>query len=58
MHCSHCENNVKNALSKLEGVENVVVNKTTSTVELSGSIDSSMIEKTIQSIGFIYDGEL
>jgi len=58
MHCSHCENNVKNALSKLEGIENVVVNRATSTVEVSGSVDSSAIEKIIKSIGFIYDGEL
>jgi Copper chaperone len=58
MKCSHCENNVKNSLMALQGIETAIPNKETSTVEVTGSvINPTEIEKAIKDIGFIYEGE-
>ena len=55
MSCSHCHNNVKNALLNIQGVETVIVDRITSTVEVSGTFIADEIEASIKKTGFIYE---
>ena len=54
MVCEGCENRVKNALSTIDGVDNVEANhKTgTDTVKLNKEIEKSIFEEKIDDLGF------
>lgn len=53
MHCSHCSESVKNALSKIEGVNHVEVDlkKNIAVVDVE-NVDDAILEDVIESIGF------
>lgn len=55
MSCSHCENTIKNAVGKLNGVENVLVDLNSKKVSVEydeGRISSDTIKLTIQDQGY------
>ncbi len=54
MVCGGCENRVQNAVSMIEGVEKVVANHTTGTVNITAeeSVDENTIKEKINDIGF------
>ena len=54
MVCGGCENRVKNALSQIEGVENVEANFETGNVRVNSdeNVTKEEIENTITHIGF------
>lgn len=54
MVCGGCENRVKNALSQIEGVENVEANFETGNVRVNSdeNVTKEEIENTITDIGF------
>lgn len=54
MVCEGCENRVKNALSTIEGIENVEANHKTGvvTVTCNKEIQISVIEEKLDDIGF------
>ncbi len=59
MTCSHCEASVTRNLLKVDGIDEVIANKNTSEVKISGEkIDLSEIEKVISEIGYDYKGEV
>ncbi len=59
MTCSHCEASVTRNLMKLEGIDEVVADKNTSEVKVSGkNIDIKKVEAVIEEIGYHYKGEI
>ncbi len=54
MVCEGCENRVKNALSTIDGVDNVEANHKTGivTVKLNKEIEKSIFEEKIDDLGF------
>ncbi|WP_027180514.1 heavy-metal-associated domain-containing protein [Maridesulfovibrio bastinii] len=54
MSCQHCAKSVTDALSKIDGISNVVVDleKKCATYEDSKDVDSEEIRKVISKIGF------
>ena len=54
MHCSGCENRIKNVLSDIEGVEDVKANYKDGvvTVNANESIDVSTLNEKIEDLGF------
>ncbi len=54
MHCSGCENRIKNVLSDIEGVEEVKANYQDGvvTVNANESIDVSTLNEKIEDLGF------
>ena len=54
MHCSGCENRIKNVLSDIEGVEEVKANYKDGvvTVNANESIDVSTLNEKIEDLGF------
>lgn len=54
MHCSGCENRIKNVLSDIEGVEEVKANYKDGivTVNANESIDISILNEKIEDLGF------
>jgi hypothetical protein len=57
MTCSHCEASVNRNLSKLDGIDEVVADKNTSQVKISGTkIDLSEIERIVTDLGYQYKG--
>jgi len=59
MTCSHCEASINNNLSKLTGIEEVIANKNTSSVKISGSIiDLAEIERVVTELGYQYKGSV
>ena len=54
MVCEGCENSVKNALSTIDGVDNVEANHKTGivTVKLNKEIEKSIFEEKIDDLGF------
>lgn len=54
MVCEGCENRVKNALSTIDGVDNVEANHKTGivTVKLNKEIEKSIFEEKIDNLGF------
>lgn len=54
MSCQHCAKSVTDALSKIDGISNVVVDlgKKCATYEDSTGVDPEVIRKTISKIGF------
>ena len=59
MVCNGCENRVKNALSTIEGVENVIAdhNKNEVKVTLKEEISKKILEEKIEDIGFEVEKE-
>jgi len=59
MTCSHCEASVTRNLMKLDGIDEVIADKNTSEVKISGKkIDLKAIEKVVDEIGYHYKGEI
>jgi len=57
MTCSHCEANVNRNLSKLDGIDEVVADKNSSQVKISGSkINLTEIERIVTDLGYRYKG--
>ena len=54
MHCSGCENRIKNVLSDIKGVEEVKANYKDGvvTVNANESIDVSTLNEKIEDLGF------
>ena len=54
MMCEGCENRIKNAVGKIEGVEDVVADHNEGTVKVTtkDEVDISKVEETISDIGF------
>jgi len=53
MHCGHCEAAVKEEISALPGVEEVVVDLDSKRVEVSGSdLDDAAIRAAIEEAGY------
>lgn len=54
MTCNHCVMHVKNALEEVEGVKKVLVNlkNKMATIELSSSIDESLLVKAVLQTGY------
>ena len=54
MVCNGCENRIQNALKIVGGVEQVIANYATGivTITLKEEIAESLLEKTIENIGF------
>ncbi|WP_163707910.1 SO_0444 family Cu/Zn efflux transporter [Mangrovibacterium lignilyticum] len=59
MTCSHCEASVTRNLLKIADIDEVIADKNTSEVKVSGKkIDLKEIEKVIEAIGYHYKGEI
>ena len=58
MHCEHCEQSVKDALLKIEGIEEVRPDRQTNTVELvlKNDVAENEIKQAIEDEGFVYKG--
>lgn len=57
MTCSHCEATVTRNLSKLEGIDEVIADRNTSQVRISGSqINLTEIEQIITDLGYQFKG--
>lgn len=54
MHCSGCENRVKNSLSLIDGIEDVNANHEDGTViiKLSEEVSLNEIKEAIEDLGF------
>ena len=54
MECNGCENRVINALKNIEGIESVSANHETGivTITLNKEIEQSLIEETIENLGY------
>ncbi len=52
MSCQHCVNSTKEALEKLPGVRDVVVNLDKGEASYSGDVDAKLVKETIEKIGF------
>lgn len=58
MTCNHCRQNVENGIKNIEGIERVNVDLSTGLVTISGkTIDLSIIQSTIEDLGYEYRGE-
>jgi copper chaperone CopZ len=55
MTCSHCEANVKRNLENLQGINNVVADRNTNAVKISGTkIDIQKIKETVNGLGYTF----
>lgn len=54
MHCGGCEKRIQNAVSDIDGVENVEASFEAGTVKvtLNKEVDTKVIAETIEDIGF------
>jgi len=53
MMCEGCENRIKNALSNIEGIKNIVANHKEGTVTITAvNIDIDKVKEKIEDIGF------
>lgn len=54
MHCEGCENRIKNSLSTIDGVVEVIANHNNGTVEIKANknIDEDNIREKIDDLGF------
>ena len=55
MVCNGCENRVKNALSNIEGIQEVIADykSGTVTIKANDNIDVNTIKEKIEDIGFV-----
>jgi copper chaperone CopZ len=57
MTCPHCEANVARNLTKLDGIDEVVADRSTAQVKISGSkINLDEIARTITELGYQFKG--
>ena len=52
MTCENCVKAVKEAMEKIPGIKNIVVNLEEGFAEYEGLIPKSLVEKAIEAIGF------
>lgn len=57
MTCNHCKNSVETNLSKLENIDEVIVNLENKTVLVTGSATADEIKKIVDGLGYSYKGE-
>jgi copper chaperone len=57
MSCQHCVGSVKEALEKIEGIENVVVDLDSGVAKFDGITVPENLENAITAIGFEVDSE-
>ncbi len=50
--CGGCMNSIKTALLKIDGVEEVVINKETDTIVLSGKAEREIIVDKLNDLGY------
>lgn len=59
MTCSHCEANVTRNLTKLDGIDEVVADRNTAQVKISGTkINLDEIEQVITGLGYQFKGSV
>ncbi len=59
MTCNHCKANVQNNLSSIEGIENIEIDLESGKVKMTGeSIDLDQVKNKVESIGYVYEGEV
>lgn len=59
MTCSHCEASIVRNLMNLEGIEEVVADKSTNLVKIRGSINNEIeVERVITGLGYLYKGKV
>ena len=52
MNCSHCAKNAENAIRKVEGIENVIVDFSSETATIEGTASDEDIIAAIEALGF------
>lgn len=52
MTCENCVKSVKEAMEKIPGIKNVIVNLEEGFAEYEGLIPKNLVEKAIEAIGF------
>ncbi len=52
MNCSHCAKNAENAIRKVEGIENVIVDLSSETATIEGTASDEDIIAAIEALGF------
>lgn len=50
--CGGCVSSIKNALSKIEGVESVNVEQASQTVNVEGPVEKSVLVQTLSDLGY------
>lgn len=50
--CNHCKKRILDALSNVNGIEQLEVNVSEKTVEVSGSADPDTIKKVLHNAGY------
>ena len=59
MACTHCEANISRNLSNLPGINEVIADKNTAQVKISGTkIDLAEIEHIITDLGYQFKGKV
>ena len=58
MTCSHCKNNVINALSRLQAVKNVTVDLNKGIAYVEGNPTEEEVKKAVEAIGFEFRGRV
>ena len=59
MTCPHCEASVTRSLTKLEGIDEVVADRNTAQVQISGTkINLAEIEQVITDLGYQFKGSV
>lgn len=54
--CSSCENSIKNALGKMEGIEKIEI-ENKEILRVTGNVERSIIVKTISELGYPEKGK-
>jgi Predicted permeases len=57
MHCSHCKESIEKGISKLDGVKSVKANFNNGNVIVEGVADKQELKKTIEELGFTFNGQ-
>lgn len=52
MTCEHCAENVRNSISKLDGVHDVSVNLKKKTAKIDGEVDFDEIKNAVEAVGY------
>ena len=59
MDCNHCKTNVEEGLGRINGIDLVQADISTSTVKIkTGNFNPSLIKETVESLGYNYQGEI
>ena len=59
MHCEGCENRIKNVLSTIDNIEDVIANHSNGQVEITSNekIDLNTVKEKIENLGFEVEKE-